>query len=660
MHEIHWVNEPCQLHYVQQRQRLSDWKRYEVPLCQTEKFRNIVEETETNCSSKPHHKTDENVIATKTSQQICGGNCSIVAEDSSRDTAKTQHDERGEPKISERHALNQNHTLQSVEKLILHNGKLIPAICNTDDAMSIAGGGNMIAGTENRQSKSLHEKQQVFVANRAAEVLEISSMDQWRQVKGIKNPADIGTRRMSIAGLKEFVWLNGPAWLHTDEEKWPKPWCQANKVEAEQATSTVAAETKLHQTFDWDRYSSVNRIRNFIAYCMRFKTKQKGPLKADEIHGAEQILLRFVQAESFANVSKSITNSKEISKTLNIAKFSPFIEKDGTVRVNGRLKHSNLDYNAKHPILLTAKHPVVQLLLEKAHQDNLHEGTEYVRNMLQQKYWIIGLRNALRKIKSRFIKCRHRNANPIHPPIADLPRERLDEHVFPFTHTGVDYFGPFEFKFLRRTLKKWCCLFTCLTTRAIHIKVAQSLDTESCLAAVTGFIARRGYPNTIISDNGTNFAGAANELKAFMNEWDMAKIESDLAQKNIVWKCNPPGAPHFGGIWERLVQSCKKVMIAILDNRSLTDEVLSTTMCVVEQTLNARPLTAVSDDPEDLTALTTNHFLLGRENENAPFMPSNERYHDLKKSFKTAQAYADMIWKRWTREYLPEWNQGSK
>ena len=101
-------------------------------------------------------------------------------------------------------------------------------------------------------------------------------------------------------------------------------------------------------------------------------------------------------------------------------------------------------------------------------------------------------------------------------------------------------------------------------------------------------------------------------------------------------------------------------MVAIMDNRSLTDEVLSTTMCLVEQTLNARPLTAVSDDPEDSTALTPNHFLLGRENASAPFMPSSERYHNLRKSFKTAQAYADMICKRWTREYLPQWNKRSK
>ena len=198
---------------------------------------------------------------------------------------------------------------------------------------------------------------------------------------------------------------------------------------------------------------------------MRLKTKQRCTLKADEIHRTEQILFRFVQNESFPNVPKSIANSKEFSKTLNMAKLSPFIEEDGKIRVKGRLKHSNLDYNAKHPILLTAEHPVVQLPLEKAHRDNLHEGTEHVRNMLQKKYWIIGLRNALRKIKSRCNKWRHRNDHPIHPPMADLHRERLDEHVLPFTHTGVDYFEPFEVKFLRRTLKRWCCLFTCLTTR---------------------------------------------------------------------------------------------------------------------------------------------------------------------------------------------------
>ena len=150
----------------------------------------------------------------------------------------------------------------------------------------------------------------------------------------------------------------------------------------------------------------------------------------------------------------------------------------------------------------------------------------------------------------------------------------------------------------------------------------------------------------IISDHGTCFVEAAKELREVLDNVDKAKIEKDLAQKKIVWKFNPPGAPHFGGIWDKWSIVVKKVMIAILDNHILTDEVLSTTMCLVELTLNARLLTAVNDDPEDLTELTHKHYLLGRESASSPFMPCSERYCHLRKSLISAQAYADMIWKR--------------
>ena len=126
-----------------------------------------------------------------------------------------------------------------------------------------------------------------------------------------------------------------------------------------------------------------------------------------------------------------------------------------------------------------------------------------------------------------------------------------------------------------------------------------------------------------------------------------------MAQKQIKWKFNPPGAPHFGGVWERMVRSCKKAMIAIVGNRTLTDDVLSTAMCLVEQILNSRPLTSVSDNPKDLEALSPNHFLLGRSSPATPFIPDAQRYTDLRRVFRVSQAYADMIWSRWNREYLP-------
>ena len=153
---------------------------------------------------------------------------------------------------------------------------------------------------------------------------------------------------------------------------------------------------------------------------------------------------------------------------------------------------------------------------------------------------------------------------------------------------------------------------------------------------------------------------ATREMREWIEAWIQLDIEQSLAQKQIKWKLSPPEAPHFGGVRARMVRSCKKAMMAIVGIRTLTDDVLSTTMCLVDQILNSRPLTSVSDDPEDLEALTPNHFLLGRASPATPFIPAAQRYTDLRRVFRVSQAYADMIWSRWNREYLPQWNERSK
>ena len=153
-------------------------------------------------------------------------------------------------------------------------------------------------------------------------------------------------------------------------------------------------------------------------------------------------------------------------------------------------------------------------------------------------------------------------------------------------------------------MKHWCCLFTCLTARAVHIEIVRS-----CSVAINRFFARRDKPTTIISDNGTNFVGSSRVLKGKINSWNQYQITSELAQNYIAWNFNPPGALQFGGVLAQLVRSCKKALIAILGNRSLTDEYLTTIMCFVEQLLKARPLTPASDDPSNLEAITPIQFL---------------------------------------------------
>ena len=494
-----------------------------------------------------------------------------------------------------------------------------------------------------------HKKQQVFVANRVGEILDQSTVDEWRHVKGSMNPADIGTRGVTLEQLRESEWLHGPAWLQDEPENWPEQ--QLVEHEDEQTWTIASRESIL----DWTRFSQFKRLLNMLVYCRRIKNKRRGPLMPDELNSAELTILQLSQRESYPELYEKLIKSSGKPAKNDLAKLCPFLDKQGTIRLKGRLNKSMLPDETKHPIL-SAKHPAIVLLVRQAHVDNHHEGTEHVRNILQQQYWITGLRNALRRIKYSCVQCRKAASQPFQPHMADLPKERVQQNVYPFSNTGVDYFGPFEVTFFRKTVKYWCCLFTCLVTRAVHIEVVNGLDTDACMMAITRFMARRGKPLKIISDNGTNFVGAAREFKECFSEWNQDAISENLAKQRVVWQFNPPGAPHFGGIWERLVRSCKKSMIAILGSRRLTLPVLTTTMCLVEQTLNSRPLTPVSDDPEDLEALTPNHFLLGRPAISEPLFPDASRYVNCRKLYKASQAYHEMIWKRWARDYLPQWN----
>ena len=188
------------------------------------------------------------------------------------------------------------------------------------------------------------------------------------------------------------------------------------------------------------------------------------------------------------------------------------------------------------------------------------------------------------------------------------------------------------------------------------LEMVFSLDTDSCLSAVIRFITRRGHPLTIWSDNGTNFVGANNELKQFASMWQYNYFQEKLRQKKIVWKFNPAAAPHFGGSWERMVETCKQAIYHVLNGQRLIDELLATILCLTEQLLNSRPLTPNSNGPSDMEALTPHHFLLGRPSIAIPYLPDAQKYQNHRKMFRVAQAHMDKIWARWLKEYLPVHN----
>ena len=237
--------------------------------------------------------------------------------------------------------------------------------------------------------------------------------------------------------------------------------------------------------------------------------------------------------------------------------------------------------------------------------------------------------------------------------MAPLPTPRLTPDKAPFTFTGVDYFGPLYVKQGRSTAKRYGCLFTCMTTRAVHIEIAYSLDTDSFLEALQRFVSRRGKPEKILSDNGTNFRGGEKELRQEIEKWNKTKINNVLLQQEIQWSFNPPGASHMGGIWERMIRTTRKILKILANEQLVNDETLLTLMAEAEKIINDRPLTPPSSDPMDLEPLTPSKLLLLKPNLCLPPGVFDKRDQYVRRWYKQAQYLADIFWNRWLREYLP-------
>ena len=115
--------------------------------------------------------------------------------------------------------------------------------------------------------------------------------------------------------------------------------------------------------------------------------------------------------------------------------------------------------------------------------------------------------------------------------------------------TAVDFGGPFVTiqGRGRQRQKHYLCLFICLASRAVHLEMAFGLDTDSFLRAFGRMRNRRGVPEEMISDNGTNFVGANQELRELTNKMcQNSKLKESLISQGIKWSFNPPSAPHFG------------------------------------------------------------------------------------------------------------------
>ena len=373
-------------------------------------------------------------------------------------------------------------------------------------------------------------------------------------------------------------------------------------------------------------------------------------MNINDLHKSEKLIIEYVQSCEFPNVKKTLEKKCEIKSSCKIRDLNPLIH-DEIIRVGGRLKYSHLSFNEKHPIILPSKHPVTKMIITQTHEEVGHAGRQHVLAKTRESYWIIKGLSAVKSTLRECIKCRKIQASPPTQIMSDLPEERTAVNQPPFYNTGVDLFGPFYVKVHRSQEKRYGVIFTCLTTRAVHLEVAHSLDASSFINALTRFTARRGPITYLRSDRGTNLTAADQELKNALLSLEKDNFSNLLLSKGIQWAFNTPHASHHGGVWERLIRSVRKIIDGILKEQTLKEESLPTLFCEVENIMNSRPLTTVSSDTSDLNPLTPNHLLRFNGNvQTFGTFTDIEKYS--RKRWKQIQYLADVFWSQWKKEYL--------
>ena len=513
---------------------------------------------------------------------------------------------------------------------------------------------------------------QTFVANRVVKITENIPASCFYHVAGVDNPADCLSRGLTPSKLIDHpLWFHGPPWISCDPSEWPLRELDSQsigEVPEQKALAhpvTINAEESVLYKLA-QRVSSWSKLLRIIVYIFRFLERLKLlPRRSDsisELEFAEIKLIRVLQIVHFSNDIHNIRANKPCSPAL--VKLKPFLDENGLIRVGGRLSNSDLSFSEKHPYVLPRRDHIVDLLIDYYHKKHLHAGPELLMSLLRQAYWIFSARRSIRHCIHKCNTCYRHKPRPTYPIMADLPSPRVNQVEKAFTFCGCDYLGPIQYTPTRgrgiKSRKAWICVFTCLTTRALHIEVATDLTTVSFINALKRFLSRRGPVRCMYSDRGTNFVGARSYLRdlyKFLHQY-RSSFEQELTENRINWKFIPPSAPHFAGSWESMVKIVKNHFFKVVGQQILSYEELITVLTQVEALINSRPLTALSSDPAEPRALTPAHFINTSPLLSMP-APQVESVNLLERH-SLLDRMVQSFWRRWRVEYLHQLQSRSK
>ena len=271
-------------------------------------------------------------------------------------------------------------------------------------------------------------------------------------------------------------------------------------------------------------------------------------------------------------------------------------------RLRGRFANSSLVYEEQHPVILRSKDCsyFTRLVILDAHEATMHHGIETTLARIRENYWIVKEKKSVKEVIRKCVICTHYQGQPVRAPSSpDLPEYRMDHMAYAFQFTRLDFAGPLFVKDGLKSSQCYILLLTCASNRAIYLELVPHMSIQGFLRGFKRFIARRGVPDLVISDNFKTFKSS--EVKMFM-------LLQGVNQRLIL-----PASPWWGGFYESLVRTVKACPKKTLGKAFVTFEELQTILCEIEVAMNNRPLAYLSEDDLD-EALTLFYLMYGRSN----------------------------------------------
>jgi len=486
--------------------------------------------------------------------------------------------------------------------------------------------------------KSESANKQSLIQRKVDEIKSLYPPHHWSYVRSRCNPADLGTRTTKLK-----TWLHNDLWWHGPSVSDLAPECNSDGLDsgkmAHQETETSVLELPTHidpsaqiveSVFDISRFSSYQSLLRTVSFILKFCKLDKSP---------EVLCIATMQRESFQSEILALQSGENISKKSSLCQLQPFLDKNKILRVGGRLKESDMNFDMMHPIILDRNHHLTQLIIKWIHMQNSHAGLSTLTNLTRQRFWIPQCRRTCKKVIAKCVRCQRYSAKPYMETFDQLPQERIRSFSMrPFQYVGIDYLGPICT--LSNGNKVYILLFTCMQVRAVHLEVTLSLAYDEFCNAFSRFTSRRGFPSQVRSDNAKTFKSAANKLSSAFN---------------FVWKFNHERAPWEGGCWERLVRSVKTALRQSMSSIRPLFQDLVTLVCHVESIVNHRPITYCTGNETDVLPLSPINFLIPSASLSTTAEITSQAAI-LRRALSCNNLAVARFWRRWKADFLTSLN----